>query len=227
MKKLIALMLCGFFLAGCQMNNGPLSESEARRETMEGAGVYFTPTPEPTLEITEEIIKNATDGLLVNSDEMTGESFYYSPSDHYLDEARGLALESIYYDNKPYFLPFTVHLKQNGTDVKVIIKIEWDGDDWIFFDKLLIKTSARDTATLNIPSYEKEEKVLDSGSVVERYYYRADDTMLEYLRSAAATGSCTIRLSGQTYYQTDLAPESIAAINDIMTAYDAINGASK
>lgn len=219
MKKLFPFVLSAMMIAAC----GSQSSQAETVTTSYSTAISESVAEEESADLSESWIESVTWGLLKQTDEMTGVNYYYSQHDHYYKDPPGQILNSIYYENNMVFLPFTVELRQKDSDSAVFVSLEWIGDDWIFFNKFMIKTGNEETFTVDIPDYDKTTDVWSGGTVVERYSFAASDALLDYFQNVIDNGSGIIRLSGDKYYQIDLDPETIKAMNEIVSAYRKLN----
>lgn len=219
MNKLIPFVLSAMIITAC----GSQPSQIETVSTSYSSSVPESVPEEESSELSESWIESVTWGLLKQTDEMTGVNYYYSQHDHYYKDPPGQILNSLYYENNPVFLPFTIELRQKDSDSAVFVSLEWIGDDWLFFDKFIIKTGDDEALSVDVPDYDKTTDVWSGGTVVERYSFAASDMLLDYFQKVIDNESGTIRLSGDKYYQIDLDPESIKAMNEIVSAYRKLN----
>lgn len=174
-------------------------------------------TIEPTelKELKEEDI-DANVSLLTDVYDSFDETHFYYSSHSVFEGVEG----NTYYNNCENGLYFYIVRKGNEVLLRSVFK--YSGDDWIFFDKIAIKTGG-EVYDISINEYDVKRDVHDSGSVTEVYDCVASEELIDIADKILENKDGVIKLSGDKEYITTLAPApDRIAIREVVTAYETI-----
>jgi len=163
-------------------------------------------------------VEEATAGMLVAEDDFTGDKSFYSTKTH-VDEGRYIGTVT----SRP---PFYSWLNQDGStgEVTIAVKYQYYSDDWIFFDQVHLKTGDT-TYDFDLSHIISNHEVKDGGKVLEYYNIKPGSDMISAFRDLVANGSGKLRFEGRSYHKDyDISQEAIEGLEEILNAYDAING---
>lgn len=118
---------------------------------------------------------------------------------------------------------FYAYIGVVGDTPTLRLKIQYQGDDWLFIDSYIIKVGD-ETHTIS-PSYGQVERDNGYGGVLEWYDVAADKDTIAMLRDIASSKKTTVRHSGDTtYYDRVLQMSEKDAIQNVLNAFDALSG---
>ena len=174
-----------------------------------------TPTPTPQPKSVEDVIYDCVSV----EDDMTGVKQYYSQYNYYLDDS-GHVIPITYYKDLYVYAPFWFALIQDGDSLQYLVNLRYMDDDWIFFDKLLVKTDDNDTHTIDLRALTPNRDV-SSGTVWETYTFTPGAEERKVFEEIANAKSCTMRFQGDKgKYQFELGPEEIKAVKHTVEMYN-------
>lgn len=146
-------------------------------------------------------------GFTVEEDNVRGVNFYY-PS-----------VFPEYIDIRSYMLPY---LGQDGDRYWLRMIANYTGDDWVFFESLLISVDGE----LYSRSLDYFDITRDNGGGVVWEYIDVDasnDYYTDLLWAIASSDETIVRFQGDSYYyDLTISDEDKAAIRQVLTAYDAL-----
>lgn len=123
------------------------------------------------------------------------------------------------------FNGISTYIGQKNGAVALRYVLSYHGQDWIFFEKIYIKTENK-THEFDIPTYKKESKVLFGNGVVEYFDGQVDRTKVyEALKDLSAAQNATLRLSGQHHKEDyTVTQEQKQAIKYTIDAFEGFGG---
>lgn len=128
----------------------------------------------------------------------------------------------------PYFTHYnnvnktSLYIGQNQSEVWLRLKMSYEGDNWIFFEKAYL---SYDGETKEIFFNEYNDKKTDNGyggRVWEWIDVSVDDTLLAYLRNMVKGKSLKMRLSGKYTNTHNITGNEKKALEDVLLAYDVL-----
>lgn len=139
-------------------------------------------------------------------DDVSGITWYYNP---YFTHYNNRNLTSLYMGDKETSQPW------------LILKMSYQGDDWIFFEKAFL---SYDGNTKQIPfnKYDDKETENSGGGVWEWIQVSVTSDMESFLREFAKSKNAKMRLSGKYTETRTLTYNERRAILDVLNGYDAL-----
>jgi hypothetical protein len=139
-------------------------------------------------------------------DDVSGITWYYNPYFTHYDNRN---LTSIYMGEK------------EGSKPWLVLKMSYEGDDWIFFEKAYL---SYDGNTMQIPfnKYDNKNTENGGGSVWEWIQVSITSDIENFLRDFAKSKDAKMRLSGKYTKTRNLTSNERKAILDVLNGYDAL-----
>lgn len=222
MRKLLVLLLC-LALVGCsQPTAAPEPEKESEVETEEAE----EEVPEVKTLTNEEIdqcIANQNIEVVTYEDEMTGVKLFYSGRDHYLHSS-GVPMPSITYKKEYYgFLPFFVYLSRGDGQISLNIVLTYHGDNWIFFDKWLVKSGNDELHEFQLNALDADRDVWETGTINEKYNVYPSDEVFQAFDEIIKNRRGVMRFVGdEGDYTFELTGNMVLALKEMVGAYRSV-----
>lgn len=148
----------------------------------------------------------AVNKLKKEYDDISGITWYYNPY-------------FTHYNNKNLV---SLYIGQEGTSVWLILKMSYEGDDWIFFENAYLSYD-ENTKTILFNKYrDKETDSGYGGRVWEWIDVPVYDDLLTYLKGMVNGKTLKMRLSGKYTHTRILTTNEKKAIQDVLLAYDVL-----
>lgn len=152
----------------------------------------------------------AVNKLKKKHDDVSGITWYYNPYFTHYNDAN---LTSIY-------------MGKEGTNIWLILKMSYTGDDWIFFENAYLSYDGN-TREVSFNKYNDKESDNSGGEVWEWIQIGVDDYLLSLLREMVNGKSVKMRLSGKYTKTRNLSVNEIQGIKDVLLAYDVLKEEAK
>lgn len=99
------------------------------------------------------------------------------------------------------------------------IQFQCNGDNWVFFDKIIINSDGKIVGTITVPKFNKTEKVY-TGGVYETYYTTDSAIISIFINKVFHSKKTTIRFKGDSNYRDyTLTKNDKKGIKDVIDAY--------
>ena len=143
--------------------------------------------------------------LKKNYDDVSGITWYYNPYFTHYNDINSMSL----------------YIGQKQNDIWLRLRMSYEGDDWIFFEKAYISYEGN---TIEIPfdRYRDKESDNSGGSVWEWIDVPVSDAMLKFLTDASKSNDIKMRLSGKYTKTRNLSYNERQALKDMLLAYDVL-----
>lgn len=153
----------------------------------------------------EERKDNALAKLDKHFDDVTGLT-YYMPS-----------VTPEYVNDRSYVLAY---LGGKDDDMSLFIRTDYVGDDWIFYDTLIINADGKTyTKKLNYSDITHDN---GGGQVWEFYNQQANTSDIDWLKAIANADKAVVRFTGKYQYDLTISESDKKAIGNAVEAYEAV-----
>ena len=127
-----------------------------------------------------------------------------------------------YMNSRCSFLPYIGMRSNNSNNNWMLLKINYAGDDWVFFKKITIAVDdERYYKTFSYYDINRDNAGGMVGEIVDAEVSSAD---IEMLRKIVTSKKTVIRYDGDDYYHDyTLTDSDKSAIKDVLTIYDYLN----
>ena len=136
-------------------------------------------------------------------------------------------ISGITWYRNPYFTHYnnrnlmSLYIGQKQDDLWLRLKMSYEGDDWIFFEKAYISYEGN-TMEISFDRYRDKESDNSGGRVWEWIDVSVNDAMLNFLTDASKSSNIKMRLSGKYTKTRNLSYNERQALKDILLAYDVL-----
>lgn len=160
----------------------------------------------------KDLKKKAADAALAklnkSTDKVTGVTWYQHDN------------EPTYIDTRSYVIPY---IGKKGSSVWLRARINYTGDDWVFWKKLtIVADEKRYTKSF---SYFDLVRDNEGGNVWEYVDFEPSAADIEMLKTIAASKETIIRFEGdERHYDLTVRSADKKAIREVLAAYEAIKG---
>lgn len=133
----------------------------------------------------------------------------------------------IYWYQNPYFTHYnnsnltSIYIGEQGSQVWLRLKMSYNGDDWIFFEKAYLSYGG-DTREISFDKYQDKKTDNSGGEVWEWIDVSVSGYLIPYLRQLANSSDAKMRLSGKYSKTRNLSQNERRAILDVLDGYEAL-----
>ena len=222
MRKYIEILILGIIMlvacnnADTKSQNDSVSEKSASVETN---------APEPTA--SSEDLKKYIDYFLIDKNFVINKDKFQETIFAYSSKIAEKKSDNIIFNGTLYSY---ISINDKTADVSLHLVGRHSGKDWVFFNKAQLDgDDGVFTIFDNISSSDKTEKVLDSGSVVEKYDMSpVSESIINNIKKLGATKTYIIRFTGKdSYIEYSVKPEEIQALQETINVYQELKEISK
>lgn len=127
----------------------------------------------------------------------------------------------------PYFTHYnnrnltSIYIGSNGSSTWLRLKMSYQGDDWIFFERAYLSYDGN-TKEILFNEYDDKETENSGGGVWEWIDVSVSSDVLSFLRDFSNSKNAKMRLSGKYTRTRNLTWNERQGIRDVLNGYDAI-----